>query len=291
MMTQKREMADNARPESAADAGAQPAFSVLWIDEGAIFTIERPRKLNALTNAVLEGLASCLDALEKNNAKMLVITGRGERAFCAGTDLAELQWMTVEGRLDKSAMARSLFVRLARSRIISVAAINGLSLGGGLELAMACTVRISAPGAKFSLPEIHLGLLPAYAGTQFLPALVGPAKALDLMLTGRTVDADEALKIGLINRTTPADSSIVDAALAFAREITRHSVVAITAIRDCVDAAGSKVADYGLATEDKWVRLVFASPEAQAGVAAFLDRQRLKQASPAAADETATFNP
>lgn len=245
-------------------------YSIERTDDGAVFTIERPAKLNALTRPVLDGLAACLDALEADGGRLLVITGRGPKAFCAGTDLAELQGLDVEARQRKTMMARELLVRLSRSRLVSVAAVNGLAFGGGMELAMACTLRIAAPHATLSLPEIRLGLLPAYAGTQFLPALVGPARALEMMLTGRVVPADEALAIGLLHRLAPVDAPLLEAALGFGREVVRFSPSAIDAIRACVAAAGPGVTDAGLAEEDRQVRAVFDGPDAREGVAAFL---------------------
>jgi enoyl-CoA hydratase len=262
-------MPDPAPRSPAAD----PAFTVEPIAEGAVFTIERPAKLNALTRPVLEGLAACIDALEAQRGRLLVVTGRGERAFCAGTDLGELQGLDMPARMAKTAMARDLLVRLSRSRLVSVAAINGLAFGGGLELAMACTLRLAAPHAALSLPEIKLGLLPAYAGTQFLPAIVGPARALEMMLTGRAVSAAEALAMGLVHRIAAADPPLRDQAIAYGREVVRFSPTAIAAVRACVDAAGPAVGDRGLAVEDAQVRANFDSADAREGVAAFLEKR------------------
>jgi enoyl-CoA hydratase len=248
-------------------------FTVEPLADGALFTIERAAKLNALTRPVLLGLAACIDDLEARGARLLVVTGRGERAFCAGTDLGELQGLSMDARMAKTVMARELLVRLSRSRLISVAAINGLAYGGGLELAMACTLRIAAPAVSVSLPEIKLGLLPAYAGTQFLPAIVGPARALEMMLTGRAVPVAEAHAMGLVHRISTGDASLVEQALAFGREVVCFSPSAIDAIRVCVAAAGPVVADTGLAVEDTQVRANFDSPDAREGVAAFLGKR------------------
>jgi enoyl-CoA hydratase len=248
-------------------------FEVRWRDDGVIFVIDRPGKLNALTKPILEGLADCLDRMEREHRRLLVITGRGEKAFCAGTDLTEMQRMSIEARLAKSATARALLVRLSRTSIISVAAINGLALGGGLELAMACTLRLAVAHATFGLPEIRLGLLPAYAGTQFLPVLIGRARAQEMMLTGRTIALDEALAIGLVHRAASDDRPLEDAALAFGGEITRHNAAAVAAIRDCVEASSPTLSEAGLAMEGQRVNTVFASAEAEAGVAAFLAKR------------------
>lgn len=248
-------------------------FRIDPLPDGAVFRLTRPAKLNAITRPILVGLAACLDDLEARRMRVLVITGEGERAFCAGTDLAETREMPEPARLDKSAMARALFARLSRSSLVSVAAVNGLAFGGGLELAMACTFRVAAAQASVSLPEIRLGLLPAYGGTQFLAALVGGARALDMMLTGRRVPAAEALAMGLLSRVVTPGEDVVAHALALAREVTQFSAPAIDGIRRCVDAAGAQVSDEGLAVEDRVVREVFVTDNAREGVAAFLEKR------------------
>jgi enoyl-CoA hydratase len=156
--------------------------------------------------------------------------------------------------------------------VLSVAAVNGLAFGGGLELAMACVLRVAAPHATFSLPEIKLGLLPAYGGTQFLPALVGAARALELMLTGRVLAAEEALAMGLVHRIAGPDDLLAQA-IDFGREVTRFGPAAIDGIRRCVAAAGPGVTDAGLAVEDAVVREVFVTDDAREGVAAFLEKR------------------
>ncbi len=251
------------------DAG----FSVRRFPGGAVFRIERAAKLNAITRPVLAGLEACIDSLERDGARLLVITGEGERAFCAGTDLGELRGLDSEARLAKTAAARALLVRLARSKLVSVAAMNGLAFGGGLEIAMACTLRIAAPHATMSLPEVKLGLLPAYAGTQFLPAIVGKARALEIMLTGRVIDCAEAMSIGLIHRVATAELPLIDQAIAFGEEVTCWSPTAVAWIRACTEAAGPEVTDAGLAIEDAAVRANFDSDDAREGVAAFLEKR------------------
>ncbi|UCE30366.1 MAG: enoyl-CoA hydratase/isomerase family protein, partial [Burkholderiales bacterium] len=238
-----------------------------------VFRIERPAKLNALTKPVLLGLEACIDQLEARGARLLVVTAAGERAFCAGTDLGELQGLDAEARIAKTAMARDLLVRLYRSPLTSVAAINGIAFGGGLELAMACTLRIATPQATMALPEVRLGLLPAYAGTQFLPAIVGKARALEIMMTGRTVPCDEALAIGLVHRVASPGLPLPEQAIAFGREVVCWSPTALSWIRRCVDAAGAEVTDAGLAVEDAAVRANFDSADAREGVAAFLEKR------------------
>lgn len=275
-------------PETSAD------FETEWFDDCAVFRILRARKLNALTKGVLEGLSACLDAVEARGVRALVIVGEGEKSFCAGTDLAELTGLTTQQRDAKTRYARDLLVRLHRSKVVSIAAVNGLAFGGGLELALACTFRIAAPHARFALPEVKLGVFPVYGGTQFLPAVVGPARAVDIMITGRTVDCAEALAIGLISRVAGSDgqpslspsaiaiglasgpmpsAKLVEQALVLARSVTCWSQVAVNAIRACVDASGTDVSDEGLASEDVQSKIVMASEDGREGVRAFVEKR------------------
>jgi enoyl-CoA hydratase len=249
-----------------------PDFSIEALKDGLLLQLCRPAKLNAITKPILLALKTCMDRLEASAQRILIIQGQGTKAFSAGTDLAETAAASQEERLSKTAMARELFVRLARSELISVAAINGLAFGGGLELAMACSFRVAVPHAQFSLPEIKLGLLPAYGGTQFLPALVGKARASEMMLTGMTLDADKALEIGLIHRLCAPELLFAES-LALAREVDRFSPAALAGIRRCLSVAGDEISDAGLQIEDEVVRQVFISADAKEGIAAFLEKR------------------
>lgn len=245
-----------------------------WLEGGAIFRITRPAKLNAITRAVLDGLAAALTELEGGRGHFLLIHGQGDKAFCAGTDLAEMQQLSDAAAAAKTDMARDLFVRLSRSPVVSVAAINGLAFGGGLELAMCSTFRVAAPHVSVSLPEIKLGVLPSYGGTQFLPALVGRARALDMMLTGRSVTATEALAMGLLDRVIAPGESVLEAAEALARTVTGFSRVAVNGIRRCVEAAGDTVSRTGLDIEAAEARAAAESADAKEGIAAFLEKRQ-----------------
>jgi enoyl-CoA hydratase len=238
-----------------------------------IFTITRPKRLNAITGKVLDGLTQCVDALEGQPGRGLVVTAEGDRSFCAGTDLFERETLSDDQVRAKTIRARSLLVRLQKAPFISVAAINGLAFGGGLELALGCLFRLSAPLAEFSLPEIKLGLIPAYAGTQLLPLVVGPSRALDMMLTGRRVSADEALQMGLVNRIATNEAPLLDQAIEYLTSITRYSQVAIDAIRASSAAAGQQISDEGLDIERDYVISVGQSEDAREGVAAFREKR------------------
>jgi enoyl-CoA hydratase len=235
--------------------------------------LTRPKKLNAITLAILDGLEECLDELDRGRARALVIIGEGDRAFSSGTDLAESIGLDPDANRAKVKRARSLLLRLRRSPVTSIAALNGLAYGGGLELALACTFRMAAPGARMALPEIKLGVLPAYGGTQLLPAVIGASRALDMMLTGRSVQPDEALAMGLINRLASDGATLLDEALSFAGEVTSHSQYGIERIRRCVAASGSRVTEAGLEVEGKAFEEMMESADAMEGVQAFFEKR------------------
>lgn len=238
-----------------------------------LFALQRPARLNALTRAMLDGLAAALDALEADGSRVLIVTGEGSRAFCAGTDLAEIRAMPADERLAKNAFARDLFFRISQSPLLSVAALNGLAYGGGLELAMACSFRVAPPAVKLALPEIKLGLLPAYGGTQFLPALVGRSRALAMMLDGEPIDARTGFSFGLIDRLVPDGEDLLEHTFGWVSRFTRHSQPAIDGIRRAVNASGAEVTRVGLGVEDREVRAVFGTADAKEGVAAFLEKR------------------
>ncbi|MEK7283620.1 MAG: enoyl-CoA hydratase/isomerase family protein, partial [Acidobacteriota bacterium] len=180
---------------------------VLYESQNGIarLTINRPEKLNALDRLTMQEIDRAVAAAEEDaSAGVLIVTGMGEKAFGAGADIGELASQTpVEG----AAFARrgqEVLNRLERLGKPSIAAINGYALGGGLELAMACTLRLAADTAKLGQPEVALGIIPGYGGTQRLSRLVGPGRALEILLTGEPIDAREAPRIGLVNRVVPA---------------------------------------------------------------------------------------
>jgi len=248
-------------------------FEVDWKDEIATLRLTRPAKRNAITVSILDGLEACCDALDAGQGRALIVTGEGDRAFCSGTDLGESSSLGREGGRAKTERARELFVRIYRSPWTSIAALNGLAYGGGLELALASTFRVAVAGVRLSLPEIKLGVLPAYGGTQFLPAAVGRARALDMMMTGRPVTAEEGLAFGLVDRVVSDPDSLIPEAEGFLNEILAYSQFALDRLRRCVDAAGPTVTDDGLAVEAKAVIEAMDSEDAREGVVAFLQKR------------------
>ena len=177
-----------------------------------------------------------LDSIADSDARALLVTGAGDRAFSAGADIKELMGRT-PGRAARrrALLGQSVLAKLDRLSMPSIALINGYAFGGGLELALACTFRLAAPTAKLGFPEIKLGLIPGYGGTQRLPRLVGEARAIEMILTGRTVEAEEAERIGLVNRIVEGD--LIEAGIAFAREMTGYSLPVLGLARDAIRRA------------------------------------------------------
>ena len=239
----------------------------------ATLTVSRPEKLNAIDRATMAELESAFAyAQNEPTVRGLILTGAGEKAFVAGADIHELQDMPPVEAARLSDLGQSVFRRLELMRKPSIAAINGFALGAGLELAMACTIRVAVQSAKLGLPELRLGLIPGYGGTQRLPRLVGRGKALELMLTGDRIDSGEALRIGLINRIVPAESL-----LASAREILNtilaNGPVAIGLALESVDVGLSSGLEEGLRFESAAFGLAASTDDRREGAAAFFERR------------------
>jgi enoyl-CoA hydratase len=241
-------------------------------DELALVTIDRPHALNALSFALLRDLDAILDQVAVSDARALLVTGAGDRAFCAGADITELQSRTVAAVREGARSGQRLFARIARLSVPSVALINGYAFGGGLELAMACDFRLALRSARLGLPEIKLGLIPGYGGTQRLPRLIGEARALEMILTGRTVMAEEAERIGLVNRLV--DGDLLEAGKSFAREMTQYSLPALRLAREAVRRGFAATLDGGLDIEADLNTLAFQNEDAAEGMTAFLEKRK-----------------
>ena len=202
-------------------------------DEIAILTISRPESLNALNSLFFQEINAYLDSFnEKNEVKVLVITGDG-KAFVAGADIAEMQNMTKDEAFQFSKIGQDTYLRLENLDIPVIAAVNGYALGGGCELALACDFRISNNYAKFGLPEASLGLIPGYGGTQRLSRLTGLGNALFLQLTTQMIDAEEALRMGIVQKVTEADE-LMNEALKIAKKITHNGPNAIKMLKKVI---------------------------------------------------------
>ena len=241
-------------------------------DEFALLTLDRPDALNALSFATLRELDAALDEIAAGDARALLVTGAGERAFCAGADIKELMGRPLaQGRRDM-ANGQRIISRFGTLPMPSIALINGYAFGGGLELALACTFRLALRTARLGLPEIKLGLIPGYGGTQRLTRLIGEARALEIIMTGRTVNADEAERIGLVNRLV--DGDLIAAGKAYAREMTCYGLPALTLARDAVTGALDGTLDDGLKREADLNTLAFQTTDATEGMTAFIEKRK-----------------
>jgi enoyl-CoA hydratase len=229
---------------------------------------------NALGLAIVGGLSKALDAADADSdIRMLVIESSVAGFFAAGADIKLMSSIDVEGFADYGDALRATLDRIAKPGRLSIAAVEGVALGGGLELAMACTLRVAGSAAKFGLPEVALGLIPGAGGTQRLPRLVGRGRALDIMLTARQVEADEALAIGLVDRVVDAGTA-VEAATTLATSLIRASALAQAAVVRTVDAAFDRPLVDGMALERDEVGSLFEHGDGREGIAAFVEKRR-----------------
>jgi enoyl-CoA hydratase len=228
---------------------------------------------NALGPEIVKGLHAAMDSADVASAKVLVLTSAVKGFFAAGADIKHMSSIDAVSFREYGDGLRGAVERLAALPLVSVAAVDGLALGGGLELAMACTMRVAAAGARLGLPEVKLGLIPGAGGTQRLPRLVGRGRALDIMLTGRQVEADEAYWIGLIDRF--ADPGVTARATAWqlAHELVAASTPAQLAVVRTVDAASDRPLHDGLRYEVEQVQELFERGEAEDGLRAFIDKR------------------
>jgi Enoyl-CoA hydratase/carnithine racemase len=253
---------------AAAPASMAPAESVAGV---ALVTIDRPQALNALSFDLLRELAGALEVLDADpTCRAIVLTGAGTRAFAAGADIRELARQTVA-----SLSAGHDFDAWSRIDAIGlpvIAAVRGFALGGGCELAMACDMLIAGDDAQFGQPEIKLGVMPGAGGTQRLTRAIGTARAMELILTGRTIGADEAQHAGLVTRVVPA-ATTVDAALELAVRIAAMPPLAVRAAKRAIRDAAELPLAYGLAAERQAFFALFDSHDQHEGMAAFIEKR------------------
>lgn len=239
----------------------------------ALLTVNRPRALNALNPATLDELGRMIAELHADpQVKVVVLTGAGEKAFVAGGDIAAMQPLGPLEARGVAQKAQQLFNLIEFGPKVVIAAINGYALGGGCELAMACDLRLAAAGARLGQPEVNLGIIPGWAGTQRLPRLVGKGKAKELMYTGAMVEAEEARRIGLVNQVVPA-AELLERALDLAGLIAGKSQAAIRLIKEAVDNGVEMDLQRAFAYEAVLFGLCFATADQKEGMAAFLEKR------------------
>jgi enoyl-CoA hydratase len=241
-------------------------------DRIATLTVSRPDKLNALNATVIGELGAAIDQLRADPlVGGIILTGAG-RAFVAGADISELQ---THGAVSARALAlrgQEVFRRFETSPKPTIAAVNGFALGGGCELAMACHVRIASDGAKFGQPEVKLGLIPGYGGTQRLPRLVGKGHALQLLLTGEIIDASAALRIGLVNCVVPAPD-LMPSSVTMMKTILANAPLALAQCIDAVNRGDGASLDDALSLEAAAFGLLAATSDKEEGTRAFLEKR------------------
>jgi enoyl-CoA hydratase len=240
----------------------------------ALITVNRPEKLNALDRKTIGELNDAFESVETSrHLKGLILTGSAGKAFIAGADIQELAGIAPAQAEQLSRLGQEVFRRLEVMRKPSVAAVNGFALGGGLELAMCCTVRMAAPEAKFGQPEVKLGLIPGYGATQRLPRLIGRGRAMDLLLTGEPVSAEEAHRIGLVNYVVAKDD-LISFSRAWLEKVFANGPLAVGLAMHAVDTGLDLNLDAGLKLESMSFGVAASTHDCAEGTTAFLEKRK-----------------
>jgi len=238
-----------------------------------IIRLNRAEKFNALSREMISALSKTFKNLESDaELRVIVLTGAGNKAFCAGTDISDLTQLNEPEAVKVSERGQSLCNQIENFPVPVIAAINGIAAGGGCELALACHIRIASSNASFSLPETKLGIIPAYGGTQRLAREIGNGRAAEMMLTGKTIDAEEALQIGLVNRL--AKDNLLTEAESLANEIARLAPLAIRACLKAVMLGAELPLAEGLALEAELFSSLFGTEDMKEGTRAFLEKRQ-----------------
>ena len=238
-----------------------------------VITIDRPKVLNALNAQTVDELRRAFrDAREDDSVKCVILTGAGDKAFVAGADINELSKMTPITGKETSEKGQRVFRAIERFPKPVIAAVNGFALGGGCELALACHIRIASDKAQLGLPEVTLGIIPGYGGTQRMARLLGKGRALELILTGDRIKADEAERIGLVNRVVPADQ-LMTVAEELARTIAKRGPLAVRAAIEAVMSGSDMPFDEGQFLEATLFGLLASTEDMKEGMSAFLEKR------------------
>lgn len=251
--------------------------NILLEQEGPIvrIVINRPRAMNALNVVTILELIDCFESLraKSDSVRAVILTGAGEKSFVAGADIAEIRDLDMLGGKELSARGNRLLSLIEKSPVPVIAVVGGFALGGGCEIAMACHLRIASEKAKFGQPEINLGLIPGYGGTQRLPRLIGRGRALDLLLTGRMITASEALEWGLVNQVVPPEE-LEGVARKTAEDIASKPARAVAAILECIHTGMQLGLDRGLQVEENLFAFCCGTDDKNEGTSAFLEKRK-----------------
>ena len=244
------------------------------VERITIITINRPKSLNALNYKTLKELEEALTGAQKDpETKVVLITGAGEKAFIAGADLNELALLNPISGKEVAEKGQVLFSFLENLGKPTIAVVNGFALGGGTELALACTMRVASPNAKFGLPEVGLGIMPGYGGTQRLSRLVGEGRAMEIILSAEAIDAQEAYRIGLVNKIF-AKESLLEEARKFAQKFAQKGGIALRHAMEAIHQGLDLPLEKGFKLEASLAGLNWATEDAKEGTRAFLEKRK-----------------
>ena len=241
----------------------------------AVLTIDRPKALNALNSEVLGELEAAIDALDLSDVRALIITGSGEKSFVAGADIGEMSTLTKAEGEAFGKKGNDVFRKIETLPIPVIAAVNGFALGGGNELAMSCDIRICSDNAVFGQPETGLGITPGFGGTQRLPRIVGVSKAMELILTAKTIGAEEAKAIGLVSEVYPAEE-LMDKAMELANAICANAQIAVCESKRCIRMGMQTDIHTGSAFEAEAFGVTCGTEDKNEGMGAFLEKRAEK---------------
>jgi len=243
-------------------------------DQIAYITLNQPKSLNALSRQVLEDLGAVAEELKQSSSvKVVIISGAGDRAFAAGANIKEMSTISPQQAQSLSLLGNKVFEAIANLPQPVIGAVNGYALGGGCELSLACDIRLASDKAVFGQPEVHLGILPGFGGSQRLPRLVGPARAKEIIYTGRNVKADEALTIGLVNQVVPADLLMAEADK-LAKMILNQGQLAVQKAKLAIDLGLDLPLNRALEVEAEMFGNLFATEDQKEGMQAFIDKRQ-----------------
>ena len=240
-----------------------------------IITINRPEALNALNSAVLDELNGCLDGIDTNVVRAIVLTGAGNKSFVAGADIGEMSKLSPAEGEAFGKKGNDVFRKIETFPIPVIAAVNGFALGGGCEIAMSCDIRICSDNAMFGQPEVGLGITPGFGGTQRLARLVGAGMAKQLIYTARNIKADEALRIGLVNAVYPQEE-LLGVAKKMAGNIAQNAPIAVRACKKAINDGLDAKMDDAIVIEEKLFGSCFATHDQVEGMSAFLEKRKEK---------------
>lgn len=244
-------------------------------DAVAVVTIDRPQALNALNPEVLADLKAAFEGIDQNATRCVVLTGAGEKSFVAGADIGSMSTMTKAEGEAFGKLGNDIFLMIEHFPLPVIAAVNGFALGGGNELAMSCDIRICSDNAMFGQPEVGLGITPGFGGTQRLARLVSVGMAKQLIYTARNIDANEALRIGLVNAVYP-QAELMDAALKLASQIAKNAPIAVRGCKKAVNEGLQVSIDKAVAIEEKIFGGCFETHDQVEGMTCFLSKEKPK---------------